>query len=150
LAKNGSFGFAKGWLVGGAKPNVPLAGGLKLLACLNCFLAVLVNRFAYLFLKNAGGKKIKNIGSAMSVGLLVVRCQYGLYVVHLSKFGFSFFCFHSVNVWCVVSFLRLLPTVSGFAFGWVNGAQNCQPALNLNRSTKLQVRTSHRLTQNPC
>lgn len=26
-----------------------------------------------LFLKNAGGKKIKNIGSAMSVGLLVVR-----------------------------------------------------------------------------
>jgi len=40
-----------------------------------------------LFLKNAGGKKIKNTGSAMSVGLLVVRCQYGLYVVvHLSKF----------------------------------------------------------------
>jgi len=26
-----------------------------------------------LFLKNAGGKKIKNIGAAMSVGLLVVR-----------------------------------------------------------------------------
>jgi hypothetical protein len=23
LAKNGSFGFAKGWLAGGAKPNVP-------------------------------------------------------------------------------------------------------------------------------
>jgi hypothetical protein len=38
-----------------AKPNVPLAGWLKL------------------FLKNAGGEKIKNIGSAMSVGLLVVR-----------------------------------------------------------------------------
>jgi len=30
------------------------------------------------------------------------------------------------------------------------GAQNCQPALNLNRSTKLQVCTSARLTQNPC
>jgi len=30
------------------------------------------------------------------------------------------------------------------------GAQNCQPALNLNRSTKLQVCTSPRLTQNPC
>jgi hypothetical protein len=117
----------------GAKANVPMRAGRKL------------------FLKNAGGKKIKNIGSAMSVGLLAVRCQYGLYVVvHLSKFGFSFFCFHSVNVWCVVSFLRLLPTVSGFAFGWVNGAQNCQPALNLNRSTQLQVRTSTRLTQNPC
>ncbi len=40
-----------------------------------------------LFLKNAGGKKIKNKGSAMSVGLVVVRLQYGLYVcVHLSKF----------------------------------------------------------------
>jgi len=39
LAKNGSFGFAKGWLAGGAKPNVPLACWLKL------------------FLKNAGGKK---------------------------------------------------------------------------------------------
>jgi len=35
----------------------------------------------------AGGQKIKNKGSAMSVGLLVVRFQYGLYVVvHLSKF----------------------------------------------------------------
>jgi hypothetical protein len=30
------------------------------------------------------------------------------------------------------------------------GAQNCQPALNLNRNTKLQVCTSPRLTQNPC
>src|SRR5690606_17002447 len=29
------------------------------------------------------------------------------------------------------------------------GAQNCQPALDLNRSTKLQVSTSPRLTQNP-
>jgi len=28
--KSGSFGFAKGWLAGGAKPNVPLAGWLKL------------------------------------------------------------------------------------------------------------------------
>jgi hypothetical protein len=33
----------------------------------------------------AGGKKIKNTGSAMSVGLLVVRLKYGLYVVQLSK-----------------------------------------------------------------
>src|SRR5690606_32496064 len=30
------------------------------------------------------------------------------------------------------------------------GAQNYQPALNLIRSTKLQVCTSPRLTQNPC
>ena len=67
MAKSGSFGFAKGRLAGGAKPNVPLAGWLKL------------------FLKNAGGKKIKNTGSAMSVGLLVVHLKYGLYVVQLSK-----------------------------------------------------------------
>jgi hypothetical protein len=32
-----------------------------------------------------GGKKIKNTGSAMRVGLLVVRLKYGLYVGHLSK-----------------------------------------------------------------
>jgi hypothetical protein len=38
-----------------------------------------------LFLKNAGGKKIKNISSAMSVGLLLVRLEYGLYVGYLSK-----------------------------------------------------------------
>ena len=28
--KSGSFGFAEGWLVGWAKPNVPLAGWLKI------------------------------------------------------------------------------------------------------------------------
>jgi hypothetical protein len=67
-------GFAKvrlpevsGQVVWRAKPNVPLAGGLKL------------------FLINAGWEKIKNTGSAMSVGLLVVRLKYGLYVVQLSK-----------------------------------------------------------------
>ena len=86
--KSGSFGFAKGRLAGGAKPNVPLAGWLKL------------------FLKNAGGKKIKNIGSAMSVGLLVVRLQYGLYVVHLSKWFVLvlLFKFWSVCVMVAVSF----------------------------------------------
>jgi hypothetical protein len=47
-----------------------------------------------LFLKNAGGKKIKNKGSAMSVGLQVVRLLYGLYVVvHLSKFVSHFSVF---------------------------------------------------------
>jgi hypothetical protein len=65
----------KGRLAGGAKPNVPLAGWLKL------------------FLKNAGGKKIKNTGSAMSVGLLAVRLLYRFYVcVHLSKW-FTLSCF---------------------------------------------------------
>ena len=37
-------------------------------------------------LKKCAVGKIKNTeGSAMSVGLLVVRLKYGLYVVHLSK-----------------------------------------------------------------
>jgi hypothetical protein len=43
LIISGSFGFVKHWLVGRAKPNVPLAGWLKL------------------FLKMCGGEKIKNI-----------------------------------------------------------------------------------------
>jgi hypothetical protein len=65
------FGFAKGRLACRAKPNVlPNAFGTGWLK---------------LFLKNAGGKKIKNTGSAMSVGLLFVRLKYGLYVVQLSK-----------------------------------------------------------------
>ena len=46
------------------------------------------------------------------------------------------------------------PTLAGNVFGLCVragfGAQNCQPALHLNRSTKLQVCTSPRLTQNPC
>jgi hypothetical protein len=41
--------------------------------------------WAKIVLKKCGWKKIKNTGSAMSVGLLVVRLKYGLYVVHLSK-----------------------------------------------------------------
>jgi hypothetical protein len=54
--KSGSFGFAKAWLCAlGQSQMCQLRGGLKL------------------FLKNAGGEKIKNIGSEMSVGLLVVR-----------------------------------------------------------------------------
>jgi len=52
------FAFAKGWLAGGAKPNVPLAGWLKLLACLVFFLAVLVNA-SHLFLKNVRWEKNK-------------------------------------------------------------------------------------------
>jgi hypothetical protein len=66
--KSGSFGFAKGRLCEeGQSQMCHLRAGLKL------------------FLKNAGGKKIKNTRSAMSVGLHVVRLKYGLYVVQLSK-----------------------------------------------------------------
>jgi hypothetical protein len=78
--------------VGGAKPNVPLAGWLKL------------------FLKMCGGKKIKNIGAAMSVGLLVVRYLYRFYVFgHLSKW-FTFFLFLVVCLLLSGRPLHLLPT----------------------------------------
>jgi hypothetical protein len=72
--KNGSFGFAcVSACAVGAKPNVPFV------------------RLAKLFLKKCVGKKIKNIGSAMSVGLLAVHLQYRFYVVgHLSKW-FTFY-----------------------------------------------------------
>ena len=52
LAKNGSFGFAKGRLAGGVKAK-----------CATCGLAKIV-------FKKCGWEKIKNTRSAMSVGLL--------------------------------------------------------------------------------
>lgn len=88
VQKSGSFGFAKGRSVCREKPNVPLAGGIKL------------------FLKNANGRKIKNIGSAMSVGSVVVRLKYGLYIDHLSKW---FVDVLSVHVYVVYSMVAGLP-----------------------------------------
>jgi hypothetical protein len=45
-------------------------------------------------LKKCAVGKIKNTeGSAMSVGLLVARLKYGLYVGHLSKWFFFVFMF---------------------------------------------------------
>ncbi len=69
LAKNGSFGFAKGWPVCRAKPNVPFV------------------RLAKIELKKCAVGKIKNTEVAtMSIGSVAVQLQYGLYVVgHLSK-----------------------------------------------------------------
>jgi hypothetical protein len=46
--------------------------------------------------------------------------------------------------------LLIALNVSGLCVRAGLEAQNYQPALNLNRSTKLQVCTSARLTQNPC
>jgi len=60
----------------------------------------------------------------------------------------------SVVFWSFVGGCVRRLTLAGNVFGLCVragfGAQNCQPALNLNRSTKLQVCTSLRLTQNPC
>ena len=54
-----------------------------------------------------------------------------------------------VRLYVAVS-VTIAYNVSGLCVRAGFGAQNCQPALNLNRSTKLQVCTSPRLTQNPC
>ena len=58
----------------------------------------------------------------MSVGLLVVRLKYGLYVGHLSKW-FVFVNSFMFLVVCLLLHCRLLGlliTVSGFAFGRVS------------------------------
>jgi len=51
---------------------------------------------------------------------------------------------------CLLSFFKLTANVFGLCVRAGFGAQNCQPALKLNRSTKLQICTSPRLTPNPC
>lgn len=53
----------------------------------------------------------------MSVGLLVVRLKYGLYVGHLSKLAFQFM-FKVVCLVIVVSSFRLACNVSGFVKTW--------------------------------
>ncbi len=84
------------------------------------------------------------------VGLRVeVRKIAVVFAFHFSKwFTFLFNC----RLMCL--FAVCCPPIGYNGFGLCVragfGAQNCQPALSLNRSTKLQVCTSPRLTQNPC
>jgi len=62
-----------------------------------------------LFLKKCGGKKIKNIGSGLSVGLLAVLLQYGLYVVgYLSKWFVLFWSFVGLFNGCTVGTFKVL------------------------------------------
>ena len=64
--------------------------------------------------------------------------------------SFFFFVFMQQIYHCRSLFFRLVGNVFGLCVRAGFGVQNCQPALNLIRSTKLQVCTSARLTQNPC
>jgi len=85
----------------GAKANVPFAGRHKI------------------ELKKCAVGKIKNTeGSAMSVGLLVARLKYGLYVGHLSKW-FTFFSFMSVVSFLLCRPIRLLVTCRVLAMGGI-------------------------------
>ena len=58
--------------------------------------------------KNCVGKIKNTEGSAMSVGLLVVRLKYGLYVVHLSKWFVNVLKF---KFWSSVSMLQCRFTI---------------------------------------
>jgi hypothetical protein len=72
-------------------------GGQKvaLLVLRNVGLSVGQNQMCHLcgwlklFLKKCGGKKNKKLRVGLSVGLLVARLKYGLYVGHLSKWFVS-------------------------------------------------------------
>jgi hypothetical protein len=69
--------------------------------------------------------KIKNTeGSAMSVGLLVVRLQYGLYVGHLSKWFVlvNSFMFLVVCLLLHCRVLGLLITDPGFVLGGLDSS----------------------------
>ena len=88
----------------------------------------------------------------MSVGLLVVRLKYGLYVGHLSKW---FVCVNSFMFLVVcfnvdVSFFRL--TGNGLALGAVAdfGAQNCQYTTIVDAWQNIQLTTSSAIEPNAC
>jgi hypothetical protein len=100
--KNGSFGFAKRWFgVSGQNQMCRLCGWLKL------------------FLKKCGGKKNKKHRVGLSVGLLAVPLQYGLYVFgHLSKWFVSVLMFNFSRLFNGCSVVLHLPVTGlGFAFG---------------------------------
>ena len=96
------------------------------------------------------GEKIKNYGSAMSVGLLVVLFQYGLYVVvHLSKFVslFSVFTRSMSALSC-----RFTLAANGLPLAAVGdfGELNCQLSTNFDRCTELQLSTLAPIVASGC
>jgi hypothetical protein len=97
--------------------------------------------------------KIKNTeGSEMCVGLEAVLLQYRFYVFgHLSKWFVFVLMF---KFWSVSCLWNGRPNIGYNVFGLGVragfGAQSFNLLLKLIRSTKLQVCTSARLTQNPC
>jgi hypothetical protein len=127
-----------------------LCGWLKITRLFNLSFSGARESLRLFELKKSAVEKIKNTeGSAMSVGSVAVQLKYVLYVGHLSKLAFHLM-FKVVRLVVVGSSVRLACNVFGLCVRAGFGAQNCQPALNLNRSTKFQVCSSPRLTQNPC
>jgi hypothetical protein len=123
----------RGLLCVGAKANVPLCGGKKL------------NK------KMCGGekKKYRRVGKVCRLS----SCPFVIWSVCLClsvKMVYASLVCPSVTVRVARSVFTLAANVFGLCVRAGFGAQNCQPALHLIRSTKLQVCTSPRLTQNPC
>ena len=135
---------AKKWLFWFCEGSVCVSGQNQMCRLCGCL---------KLFLKNAGRqKKIKKHWGGLSVGLLAVPFQYGLYVFgHLSKWFVFVLMF---KFWSVYRLWNGRPTIGYNVFGLCVragfGEQSFNLLLKFIRSTKLQVCTSARLTQNPC
>jgi hypothetical protein len=98
--------------------------------------------------KMCGGenKKYRRVGNEcrLSCGPVEIR----LYVGYLSKLAFHFM-FIVVRLLFVVSSIRLAYNVLALGEEADFEAQNCLPALNLMRSTKLQLTTEPAFCQTP-
>jgi hypothetical protein len=93
-----------------------------------------------LFLKKCGGKKNKKLRVGLSVGLLVVRLKYGLYVGHLSKWFVFVLMF---KFWSVCRLVNGRPTIGYNVFGLGavvgNRSTNVQLTTNVDKSTNVQI-----------
>jgi hypothetical protein len=105
MEKGKLFWFFRVGLCAGQNQMCHLCGWLKLLGCLICLLSVLVNRFAYLFLKNVRWEKIK-IQKRWLLGRLS-DCS-----LFLSLFSVSF-----CRSFLIGSFFRLAGNVFGLGEG---------------------------------
>jgi len=126
---------AKKWLFWFCEGSVCVSGQNQMCRLCGCL---------KLFLKNAGRqKKIKKHWGGLSVGLLAVPFQYGLYVFgHLSKWFVFVLMF---KFWSVYRLWNGRPTIgyNGLQLQEVGdfGDENCLPTQNLIRSTKLHLTT---------
>jgi hypothetical protein len=105
-----------------------------------------------LFLKKCGGKKNKKHRVGLSVGLLAVPLQYGLYVFgHLSKWFVFVLMF---KFWSVGRLWNGRPTIGYNVLQLPEGgdfeALHCQPSRNFDRSTKLDLTTEPPLLGRCC
>ena len=122
---------AKKWLFWFCEGSVCVSGQNQMCRLCGCL---------KLFLKNAGRqKKIKKHWGGLSVGLLAVPFQYGLYVFgHLSKWFVFVLMF---KFWSVYRLWNGRPTIGYNGLQLPEGgdfeALHCQPSTNFDRSTKL-------------